>query len=352
MSGYRVFTEELARVAAATADGRLVEIVDGLRAPLVIGVFGRAGAGCTTIARALRTAHPPGAAWQIEVDVEPGTADLHVYVFAETLKPEDRDFLARSPRPCIPVLSKADLAGFGGQGPLSAAAARCRAIERETGVQTYPVAGLLAVAAGDERAVDAATIDALRILAADPADLGSVDGFRGRPHRLPVQIRETLLEHLDLFGIAVATVAVRGGADAGGVRRLLGRTSGISGLLAAIDLESAAAGYRRIQAVLPLLTGLSAGVGGGSVAELVATDDFVLARQAAASDVVSAAGLVVGDLADRPHSAGPSSPDALLRRAVFWRTYSEGPVSELHRACAADIARAALRLWSGVSLQP
>jgi len=55
---------------------------------------------------------------------------------------------------------------------------------------------------------------------------------------------------------------------------------------------------------------------------------------------VASAGMIIGENIRR------QAADAQLRCAVFWRNYSEGPVSELHRSCAADIARAALRLWS------
>lgn len=356
MSGHRAFTEQLARIAAvagpeAAGDGRLAEIVEGLRAPLGVGVVGRPGVGCRTVVQALRVANLPGISCRVGGDADPGrpglyVPDLYVYVFTETLKPEDRDFLAGSSRPCVAALNKADLTGFGGDGPLSAAAVRCGRIGRDTGIPTNPVASLLAVAAHDERVVDAAAMDAFRVLAADPADLGSVDAFLGRPHRLPAQVRERMLDQLGLFGIALVTSAVRGGAEANGVRRLLGRTSGISGLLTAIGRESAAARYRRIQAALPPLTELSAGSAGRGIAELLAADEIVFARQAAAMDVMSSVGMAVSDI------TGPQTPDAHLRRAVFWRNYAQGPVSELHRSCAADIVRAALRLWSGGVVRP
>lgn len=315
------------------------EIVDRLRAPLSVGVFGRPGVGCRTIARALRTANRSDAAWQVGVGT--GMADLYVYVIAETVKPEDRCFLAASPPGCVAVLNKADLSGFGGDGPLSIAASRSRDIERQMGISTCWVVGLLAVAAQDERVVDAATIDALRVLAVSPADLGSVDALCDRPHRLAMQIRERLARQLDLFGIALATSAVRGGADAGEVRRLLGRSSGMSDLLAALERESAGARYRRIQAAIPRLTEAAAGSAGAHVAELLAADEVVLAKRDAALDVLVSSGIQVAGLGDR------QSRETLLREAIFWRTYSLGPVLELHSACAADVSRGALRLWSG-----
>ena len=341
MRGYRAFTEELARIAVSTGDRRLTELVGRLRAPLSVGVFGRPGVGCRTIARALRAANPSDSAWQVGVGSDSGTADLCVYVIAETVKPEDRAFLAESRPGCVAVLNKADLSGFGGEGPLSIAASRSWDIERQTGIPTCWVAGLLAVAARDERVVDAATIDALRVLAVSPADLGSVDALCDRPHRLAMQIRESLARQLDLFGIALATSAVRGGADAGGVRRLLGRNSGMSALLAALERESAGARYRRIQAAIPRLAEAAAGSAGVHVAELLAADEVVLAKRDAALDVLLSAGMQAAGLGEL------QSQEAHLREAIFWRTYSRGPVLELHRACAADVSRGALRLWSG-----
>jgi hypothetical protein len=75
------------------------------------------------------------------------------------------------------------------------------------------------------------------------------------------------------------------------------------------------------------------------IAEFLSCDDTVVARMAAAVDVVEAAGLNV----DRCDSAA-----AYLRRAVGWQRYKHGPVAGLHRACGADIVRGSLRLWSKV----
>ena len=76
-------------------------------------------------------------------------------------------------------------------------------------------------------------------------------------------------------------------------------------------------------------------------AEFLSRDDTVVARMAAAVDVVEAAGLEV-DPVDEPHVR-----PHICRRAVRWQRYSRrGPVSDLHRACGADIVRGSLRLWS------
>ncbi len=71
--------------------------------------------------------------------------------------------------------------------------------------------------------------------------------------------------------------------------------------------------------------------------EATLADAAVLARMREAVRVLRAAGLEVDSADDR---------DSHLRRAVRWQRYSRGPVSDLHRACATDVVRGSLRLWS------
>jgi hypothetical protein len=259
-------------------------------------------------------------------------ADLDVYVLAETLKPEDRRALTESSRPVVGVLNKADLAGFGGEGPVAAATARCRRLTELSGIPVYPLAGLVAVAAVDDTVVDDELVDALRVLATDPADLGSTDRFTATAHRLPHAIRERLLRQLDLFGIAHGVVALRDGADRAGLVAALRRASAVDGLLAGIARAGAPVRYQRI-----------------TDAHVAASDEQVAARMAAAIDVVRAAGLEVDDVED------DAAVSTYLQRAITWQRYSRGPVSRLHRCCGADIARGSLRLWEragGVAEQP
>ncbi len=327
--GHYIYVEALAGVAAQAADPRLGHLVGELRSPLRVGVAGRAGTGCSTVIRALRrgavTVVAAGEARDVEVDVE-------VYVFTETLKPEDVAALSGSGPPRVAVLNKADLCGFGGAGPLARAASRCRTLQAQSGVPTVALAALIAAAD-----VDDDTVAALRVLAAEPADLGSTDRFVAGPHLLSPAVRERLLAELDLFGIAHGVLAVRRGADRAGVTAELNRVSGAQEVFAAIERAAAALRYRRVAAALPLLAELSAGPDGARVAELLAGDEVVIARMAAAADVVAAAGMTV--------EAADSGP-AHLRRAVRWQRYAMGPLSPLHRMCAADIARGSLRLWA------
>ena len=329
--GHHTFVETLAGAAAEIGDVRLAGLVADLRAPLRVGVEGRPGTGRRTVARALRGAG---------VTVVPAASarDVEVYVVAETLKPEDRAAIAGSARPHVVVLNKADLAGFGGDGPLAAARDRCRRLQAQTGVPTHPLVGLLA--ALDEAVLDDALLDALRVLATEPADLGSTDGFVDSPHRLPRATRERLLAGLDIFGIAHAVLALRRrgcGADRSAIIAALRRVSALDRVLAAIDEAAAPVRHRRIAAVLTGLTVLATGPRGARIAELVAGDDLVVARMSAAVDVVEAAGMTVDPAEDNA---------AHLSRAVDWQRYSRGPVSPLHRACGADIVRGSLRLWA------
>ena len=289
---------------------------DSLRTPVLVGVGGRAGTGLSTVGRALRNAGRavagPGESADVAVDVD-------VYVFVETLNADDRAALASAVRPTVAVLNKADLAGFRGSGPMATAAERCRELERATAVPTRPLSALLAVAGTDPAVLDAAMIDALRTLATAPADLS--DGLRRR-----------LAADLDLFGTACAVSAVRSGARRGDVAALLRTASGLGELCAEIDRAAAPVRYRRLIDTLAAL-----GSEDARAAQSCTGDDVVLARMAAAAAVLRAAGAPDRECTTRSDH---------LRRAVHWQRYAGGPVSALHRACATDIARGALRLWA------
>jgi hypothetical protein len=283
--------------------------------PVRSAVLGRPGCGIRTVARVLRAAGV--------VVTDPGEeSDVDVYVVAETLKPEDRAALTRPARPRVAVLNKADLTGFGGDGPVAAAAAHCERLRRAIGAPIYPLAALAAVAALERGVLDSAMVDALQVLTAEPATLGSADGFLTGEHRLDRPIRERLLTQLDLFGIAHSVVALRDGADRAGVAAALRRASGVDAVLAAITRAAAPARYRRLAEETSV--------------EVCADDAAVAARMSVAIDVVEAAGMAV----DRDDDL-----DAHLRRAVAFRRYSRGPVSDLQRRCADDIVRGSLRRW-------
>lgn len=326
-SGYQRYVDALSAVAERTAEPGLAGVLEDLRAPVRFGVAGRPGVGCSTVARALRAA---GLAVADGMGAAP--PDVDVYVLAEAAKPEDRRALAASVRPGVAVLNKADLTRSAGREPLAAAAELGRLLESQSGVPTRPLVGLLA-----DPAVDDELVAALRIIADEPADLGSIDRFVEAPHRLPRAVRERLLNRLDLFGIAHAVLAVRQGCGRERIVAALRRVSGAAELEAAIDGVSAPLRYRRIMAARPRLLELSAGARGARTAELLCGDDVVVAAMAAAVDAVTAAGMTV---------ASADSPDALRRRAVWWQRYARGPVSRMHHACAGDIARGSLRLWA------
>jgi hypothetical protein len=302
--------------AAVLDDSALERLTADLSASVRVAVTGRAGAGRGMVRRALRYAGT--------VVAGPGEpADVDVYVFVETLNPDDVALLAGADRPTVAVVSKADLTCFRGEGPLVVAATRCREFQRRTGVPTRSLAALLAVAAARVTAEERSLIDALRTVVADPA-------------RLAPGMRQRLLAELDLFGTAIAAAAVGRGALAPELAALLHGASGISAVLEEIDRAGAPARYRRLLGALARLADSAVGPRGARVAEFLAGDAVVLARMAAALEVVGAPATTVDPV------GGCATH---LRRAIHWRSYARGPVSALHRRCCVDISRGALRLW-------
>jgi hypothetical protein len=321
MSGQRhqLFTDALTRFAASTADERWASIAQRLTAPLRVVVSGRRGVGRSTVSRALARAG-------IDVVRSQDAADLEIYVIAEVVKPEDSAAVASARHPVVAVCNKADLAS----GPNDVA-----------GVAVEPMMGLLAAAAAlDDRLADSLW-PALRALAAEPADLSSADSFVAGDHSVPAKIRQRLLDTLDLFGTASAVAAIRQGMPEAGVRALLRRLSRIDVVAASIATAGAEVRYRRILDVVADLETLA--VTDRRAADFLSRDHTAIARMAAAVDVVEAAGL---------HVDGCDTAEAQLRRAVRWQHYARGPVTDVHRACGADIARGSLRLWSKAGGSP
>jgi hypothetical protein len=309
--GHQAFVRELARFAAATADGRLTAIAERAAAPLRVAVRGRRGVGRTVVARALdRVAI---------VDTEP---DLVVYVIAEVVKPEDVRAVQAERRRVLGVLNKADVTGFAGDGPMGLARARCKHFSALLGVPVEPMIGLLAVAAHGD-VLDDASWAALRRLAANAStDFGP-----------------RLVDTLGPLGVAVAVAALRRGKTAAQVRALLRWVSGVDAVSDQVAAVGTEVCYRRVLDAVADLQALA--VSDGEIGEFLARDDAVLARMAAALDfagsLAESTGLQVGSGHDRA---------AHLAEAVRWQRYSRGPVSDVHRACGADIARGSLRLWS------
>ena len=262
------------------------------------------------------------------------SGEISVLVIAEVLKPEDRASLARLRQdgtPVLIVLNKADLAGSGPGGPMATARGRADQLRRLAGVPVVPMVALLA---GADPAPH--LVRALRVVAAEPADLTSPDAFLRAPHRLPVEVRVELLDALDRFGIAHAALALSRGADADGLPTLLRRLSEVDQVLAALSAVAAPVRYRRMRRALAELRALRS----EPAARFLAADETVLAMMGAAVDVVEADGVAVDRGDDRK---------AHLHRARYWRRYSRGPVNALHRSCGADIARGSLRLLDSSS---
>jgi hypothetical protein len=351
--GHRTFADELARFAAGRADPRVTAIADRAAAPLRVVVCGRPGVGRRTVARALdRAGIASGIAVTTAATTPASAADVVVYVVAEVVKPEDIAAIAAAGPPALAVLNKADLAGSlsgrSGDGPTAAARMRCAEFSGLLGVPVEPMIGSLAVAALDN--LDGGLWAALRVLAADPAGPSSLDGsysgFLAADNPVPTDVRERLLDALDLFGTALGIAAARQNRTPGQFRALLRRISGVDAVLNKIAAAGAEVRYQRVLAAVGDLEALAVSRDeiSESICAFLSRDETVVARMAAAVDLAEAAGLEVDPVdLDRDDAA------AHLPRAVRWRRYSLGslgPVSDLHRACGVDIARGSLRLWS------
>lgn len=337
--GHLIFVDELAHFVARVADPRLAPIAALAASPLRVAVHGRPGVGARTVARALGAT---GLSVVQTSSLQTGSAEIDVRVIAEALKPEDRDAIAAAHRPVLVVFNKADLTGFGSGGPLALAQRRCDRLSALTGLPTVPLVALLAVAALEESAVDEAALDGLRLLVGQPADLRSPDDFVAGEHVLPTALRVGLVETLDLFGIAHAVVALRRDPAAGRqsavvLRAVLRQVSGLDPVIAHLAAISSEVRYHRVVDAVAELESLaitSEEVLAQQIWSFLNCDDTVIARMAAAVDVIEAAGGRVDPGAD---------PAAHLRRARDWRRYAGGPVDALHQSCGTDITRGSLR---------
>lgn len=300
------FVSELSAHADAAGRPALHPIIDRLRRPIRFRTTGRPGVGRRTLTAALCDAGLTA------VDAR---ADVDVLVIAETAKPEDRQIAAAARGPVIVALNKADLLG-------AAAAERVGLLRQRTGLPVFGVSALLATAVLDDR-----LFGAVRVLATDPADLGSVDAFCTAPHRVDTVTRARLLGIVDLFGIAAAVAAVRAGADSAALTAVLRRLSAVDEVRSGVRAAAAPLRYRRWCEAMTRLRTLAARTADQRLDAILTGDTAVLAAMDAALAVVRADGL----------EAGAADP-------VRWQRYGRGPVNALHRRCAADIARGALRL--------
>jgi hypothetical protein len=348
--GHQIFVDELARFAAEHADTRVTAIAERAAASLRVAVRGRRGVGRSTVARALdRAGSASGIAVSPAECASDRDVDVIVYVTAEVIKPEDADAIAAAGQPVLALLNKADLAGSLsgriGDEPITAARTRCANLSALAGVPVEPIIGLLAVAALDD--LDSTLWAALEELAAHPGGAvsldGSFDGFLVANNPVPADVRLRLLDTLDLFGTALGIAAIRQGRTAAQVRALLRRMSCLDAVINKLSIVGAEARYQRVLDAVAELEALAVGKSGiaGRISGFLSRDDTVVARMAAAVDLAEAAGVQVG-----PVFADRDDPGAHLPRAARWQRYSRGSVSDLHRACGADIARGSLRLWS------
>lgn len=301
--------------------------------PLRVLVCGLPGVGSTTVAAALAALgrfeiieHVPG--------TEGGDVEVVVRVVAETVRPEDLRAIAAAGVPALVLLTKADTCGLGPGGPVETARRRCAELASLAAAAAEPIAGLVARAALDPTVLDRGVMEAIGVLAAEAADLRTAETFVCGPHSLSVAMRRRLLDALDLFGIAHAVVVARrhDGVTAGEVRRVLRRVSAVDAVAARIAQLGADERYRRLQAVIAGLD--AAAISDRRIADFLTGDDVVLARMAAAREVMQAFDVRTSD-------------ETPVARARYWRRYGAGPVGAVHRACAADLVNGSLRLWGG-----
>ncbi|KAA0102278.1 hypothetical protein CIW49_02915 [Mycolicibacterium sp. P1-18] len=314
-------------VAEISCGAALGGVADRLARPVSVAVTGRDGVGRGRVTTALRRRG-------ITVCDD---GEVCVLVVAEAVKPEDLALARAARRPVLLVLTKADLAGTGPEGPIAVARRRAEAVRRRTGIPAVAVVGLLAAlhSPGD---LDDDLVTALRRFVTEPPNVVSVDAFVDDPHSVARDVRARLLARLDRFGVAHAVLALKEGCDAETLPSHLARVGNVDEVTAALAVVAAPVRYRRLRGAIAELQALAGRVEDGAVSDLLAADVTAMATMSAAVDVVVAAGLSVdsGDTAA-----------AHLDRARKWRRYGRGPVTALHRQCSADIVRGSLRLWDG-----
>ncbi|ORB00107.1 hypothetical protein BST33_12165 [Mycolicibacter minnesotensis] len=303
--GHQLFADELTVLATQNADPRLSRIAAAITAPLQVAVTGRRGVGRRTVVAALAAAGIPSGSGA-------HSADLWVHVVAEVRKPEDDAAVrAAGRRPVLVVLNKTDLLGRDGA-----------ASSRASG---EPMSALFAVA-GLGGGFDDRLWEALRCLAARPADLSSAERLVNCVHPVPQQIRQRLCDTVDVSGIAALLDLARSEGTLEQGRARLVALSGVDGVLARLEVLGAAVYHRRMTQALLRLEAMA--VADPRIDEFLVRDATVAARLGAAAAVM--------DLPDEP----------LLGRARRWHAHSGAPVGPAARACAADIARGSLRAWA------
>lgn len=102
--------------------------------------------------------------------------------------------------------------------------------------------------------------------------------------------------------------------------------------------------YERMCSAVGALTELSDGPAEIRLAAVLTGDEVVLARMRAAAAVLRAAVLPDGPAALEDPAA--AAEEDLLDAAIGWQRYARETTDALHRACATDMARGALRLWA------
>lgn len=120
-------------------------------------------------------------------------------------------------------------------------------------------------------------------------------------------------------------------------------TSVVTGLRAVAEPADPIDDYLAVRRALAEIDTVAGELDDDRIAAWLSGRDVVLTAMAAAVAVLESAGLSV----DRRNDAV-----AHLQRARYWRSYSAGPVCDLHRRCGQDISRGSLRLLRSGSADP
>ncbi|MEV5648181.1 hypothetical protein AB0L57_08015 [Nocardia sp. NPDC052254] len=354
-------TPELDQLVATVRVGADPLIADQLaaaaarhRRPLRIQLAGRAGAGRSTLLRALALMSAEETA---PVD-RPGApdpvldADLVVYVLAGSLQPADRRILESLRREnTLVVLNKADAVGSRWGDAVVAA-------DRAAHGLRVPVAPVVAELAVRTRSGTPAEED-LRTLRRHAAGSGSAltlspELFVDEAAGPDVAERQAVLERWGLYGVSCALVALRYEPELGPQQllQLLHAASGIDpvhvGLHDRYEQIGALRGAELLDELIRIAARSVPRADGGRARDLI--EDYLAGEEALWIGI--RAGLAAPEV--RHLAAGYPAPmpfdaDDALARAQRWRAVAAGDMPATARRAAIRLHNGYMRLWERMS---
>ncbi|MEU6562204.1 hypothetical protein [Nocardia nova] len=350
--------DQLVATVRVGADPRIADqlsaAVARYRRPLRIQVAGRAGAGRSTLLRALALMSAEETA---PVD-EPGApdpvldADLVIYVLAGSLQPADRRILeSLRGETTLVVLNKADAVGSRWGDAVNAA-------EQATHGLGVPVAPVVAELAVRTRSGTPAEED-LRTLRRHAAGSGtaltlSPELFVDESAGPDVAERRAVLDRWGLYGASCALVALRHEPDLGPQQLLqvLHAASGIDPVHVGLHDRYEQIGALRGSELLDELARIAARAvprdDGGRARDLI--EDYLVGEEALWIGV--RAGLAVPEvrhLAAGYPAAMPRDADDALLRAQRWRAVAASDMPAVARRAAIRLHNGYMRMWERMS---